>query len=239
MVVCLVVAPVPVPKCESKLDLCLIIDSSGSIRDNNPTDNSYDNWQLQLNFLSSLIGGFSVGLDATRVGAIVFSEDVRLAFSLDRYNNGEEVQEAILNIAYMGQTTNTPSALTQTRNQCFTTANGDRPDAINLAIIVTDGFPYPINRRSPAIAEAAALRSAGASMIAIGVTDAIDQDFLKEMSSPPQLEGQNYFTARDFTLLQGIIRDVVESTCQIEVPTPGMFLISSLCLCLVGKVMDS
>ena len=222
----------PAPKCESKLDLCLIVDSSGSIRDNNPGDGSYDNWELQLDFLSALIGDFSVGLDATRVGAIVFSEDVRLAFSLDRYNSGEQVQEAIHNIAYMGQTTNTPSALTQTRNQCFNAGNGDRPDAINLAIIVTDGFPYPVDRRSPAKAEAAALRSSGATMIAIGVTDAIDQDFLKAMSSPPQLEGQNYFTAADFTRLEEIIRDVVESTCQTVVPTPGMFILSSMCLLL-------
>ena len=222
-----IVAPAP-SKCESKLDLCLIIDSSGSIRDNNPGDGSYDNWELQLNFLSALIADFSVGLDATRVGAIVFSEDVRLAFSLDRYNSADQVQQAIQNIAYMGMTTNTPSALMQTRNQCFNSANGDRPDATNLAIIVTDGFPYPVDRRSPAIAEATALRSAGATMIAIGVTNAIDQDFLKEMSSSPQLEGQNYFTAADFTRLEDILRDVVESTCQTVAVTPGMFCLSSV-----------
>ena len=33
------------------IDLCIVIDSSGSIRDNNPPDNSYDNWRLLLDFV--------------------------------------------------------------------------------------------------------------------------------------------------------------------------------------------
>lgn len=47
--------------CETKVDVCLIIDSSGSIRDNNPADRSYDNWQLLLDFLSTLVGAFTIG----------------------------------------------------------------------------------------------------------------------------------------------------------------------------------
>ena len=33
------------------IDLCVVIDSSGSIRDNNPSDGSYDNWELTLAFV--------------------------------------------------------------------------------------------------------------------------------------------------------------------------------------------
>lgn len=117
----------------------------------------------------------------------------------------------------MGQTTNTPEALIQTRLQCFNSATGDRPDIVNLAIIVTDGLPYPDNRREPAIREAAALRNKGVTMIAIGVTDVIDEDFLKEMSSPPQIEDQNYFTAADFGALSQIAANVVEGTCEAVV----------------------
>ncbi len=38
------------PTCD-RIDLCIVIDSSGSIRDNNPSDGSYDNWSLMLNFV--------------------------------------------------------------------------------------------------------------------------------------------------------------------------------------------
>ena len=38
----------------SMLDVCIVIDSSGSIRDNNPSDGSYDNWSLMLNFVKEV-----------------------------------------------------------------------------------------------------------------------------------------------------------------------------------------
>ena len=47
--------------CETRVDLCFLIDSSGSIRDNNPRDGSSDNWTLQLEFLARLVDGFTVG----------------------------------------------------------------------------------------------------------------------------------------------------------------------------------
>ncbi len=199
------------------VDLCFIIDSSGSIRDNNPA-NGPDNWQLQLQFLSDLVGAFTVGQDATRVGAIVFSERVLLEFPLNAFDTRSEVQRALVSIAYLGQTTNTPEAFIQTRQQCFNPSNGDRPEVQNLAIIVTDGLPFPASRRSPAIDEARILRDTGVTIIPIGITDNIDADFLRDISSPPQIEGMNFFTATDFAALQQITRTVVEGTCEVLLP---------------------
>ena len=205
----------PPPQCESQVDLCFVIDSSGSIRDNNPRDGSYDNYELQLQFLTALVNAFTVGLDATRVGAILFSEQVRLQFALNTYDTASAISAALLAIPYLGQTTNTPEALLQTRTQCFNRANGDRPDVDNLAIVVTDGVPFPDSRRSPALDEAKALRDSGVTVISIGITDNIDVDFLREMSSPPQIEGRNYFTATDFNALLQIQNTVVEGTCEV------------------------
>ena len=196
------------------MDLCFIIDSSGSIRDNNPRDGSYDNWDLQLQFIANLVRAFVIGPDASQVGAVVFSEQVFLDFPLNAFDNTEDVAQAILAIRYMGQQTNTPEALIQTRTQCFNSLNGDRRDVDNLAIIVTDGVPYPDARRQPAIEEARALRNTGALMVSVGITDVIDEDFLKEMSSQPQILGTNYFTATDFTALDEIRKKVVEGTCE-------------------------
>ena len=39
-------------RCVERFDLIIVVDSSGSIRDNNPEDKSYDNWQLIKDFLS-------------------------------------------------------------------------------------------------------------------------------------------------------------------------------------------
>ena len=199
------------------MDLCLVIDSSGSIRDNNPPGGQPDNYNLQLEFLANLVRAFSIGQDATRVGGLIFSEQVILEFTLSQYDNADAVAQAILASPYLGQTTNTPEALRQTRTNCFDAATGDRPNVPNLAIVVTDGVPFPPERRQPALDEAMALRDTGAAVISIGITDAIDIDFLRGMSSAPQLEGQNYFTATDFGVLNEIQRTVVEGTCeQIE-----------------------
>ena len=196
------------------MDLCFVIDSSGSIRDNNPPGGLPDNYNLQLEFIANLVRAFSIGQDATRVGALIFSQQVILEFTLDRYGSADEVANAILASPYLGQTTNTPEALRRTRTDCFNTATGDRPSVPNLAIVVTDGVPFPPERRRPALDEARALRETGAAVISVGITNDIDPAFLKEMSSAPQLEGQNYFTATDFGVLNEIQRSVVEGTCE-------------------------
>ena len=201
------------PTCESQVDLCFVIDSSGSIRDNNPLGGP-DNYELQLQFLANLVGAFTIGPDATRVGAVIFSEEVILEFPLSQYDNTQSIVQALLASPYLGQTTNTPEALRVTRTQCFSASNGDRPNVENLAIVVTDGVPYPPNRRAPALDEARALRNSGIAVITVGITDAIDREFLQEMSSPPQLEGQNFFAATGFGTLNEIRRNVVEGTCE-------------------------
>ena len=40
---------------ETKADIAFLLDSSGSIRDNNPADKSYDNWNLVLTFLADIV----------------------------------------------------------------------------------------------------------------------------------------------------------------------------------------
>ena len=204
----------PPPTCQSRVDLCLVIDSSGSIRDNNPPGGQPDNYDLQLEFLANLVRAFSIGQDATRVCGLIFSEQIILEFTLDQYNSADDIVAAILASPYLGQTTNTPEALRQCRLQCFNVATGDRPNVPNLAIVVTDGVPFPPERRQPALDEAMALKDTGALVIPIGITDAVDVEFLREMSSPPQLEGQNFFTATDFDALNEIRRTVVEGTCE-------------------------
>ena len=196
------------------MDLCFIIDSSGSIRDNNPSDGSFDNWQLQLDFLAQLVDLFTIASDATRVGAVVFSEQVNLVFALNTYDDAASVKAALQALAYLGQTTNTPEGLKVAREQCFSAATGDRPSIQNLAIFISDGVPFPENRRDPAIAEAQSLKGV-ALVMAIGVTNVIDVDLLRAISSPPQLENQNYFIAADFTALGQIRRAVGEGTCEV------------------------
>ncbi len=196
------------------MDLCFIIDSSGSIRDSNPSDGSFDNWQLQLNFLAELVDSFTIGQDATRVGAVSFSDIVIFEFALDEFPDAESVKNAILSIDYIGQITNTAGGFRVAREQCFNRANGDRPDVQNLAVIITDGQPFPTNNVPLALEEARRLQGAGVTMTSIGVTNVINEDLLRQFSSPPQELNRNYFTAPDFTYLESIRANVRQESCE-------------------------
>ena len=199
------------PPCQNQVDLCFIIDSSGSITDDDP-----GNWNLQLNFVANLLNFFTIAPDATRVGAVVFSETVSLEFSLDTYTDVQSVKDAILNLVHLNGETNTPEAFRIATNECFNLARGDRPNVDNLAIFISDGKPHPPETRTePARAEAEALKNSGAFLLAIGITDDIDMDFLRTVSSPPQIEGQSYFRADEFTGLDALLRVVGEGTCEI------------------------
>ena len=205
--------------CEQQVDLCFVIDSSDSIRQANPQNMLYDNWALMRNFAAKLVDLFTIASNATRVGAVVFSENASVAFPLDAYNDAQSVKNAILTLSYLGNGTNTPKAFTVARKDCFDFAKGDRPNVQNLVIFISDGRPWPTTRTKAAKAEAQALKDANAPLIAIGVTEFIDEDFLKSVASP----GQNYFTAADFTALTPILKSVGEKTCKI-IESMSLFL---------------
>ena len=200
---------VPVEVCHAKVDLCLIIDSSGSIRDSNYPGRP-DNYALQLDFLANVVASFPIGPDNTRVAAIVFSEQVVLEFPLNRYNSLSEVQEAIRNVPYLGQTTNTPEAFRQADLQCFSAVNGDRDDADNVIIIVTDGVPFPTTGREPALREARRLMNQGIEISAVGITESVDENFLRGISS-----GDNYFKVTDFEELGSEREQISRGVCQM------------------------
>jgi len=54
------------------LDIALVIDSSGSIRQHNLP--GVDNWQFIINFLVDLVSSINIGERATHVGAISFGK---------------------------------------------------------------------------------------------------------------------------------------------------------------------
>ena len=89
-----------------------------------------------------------MGQHASRFGAVVFSENVRLELALDEIYDAQTIKNRVMTLPYEGQETNTPEAFKVTREQCFNPQRGDRVDVDNLAVIVTDGLPYPITEKN-------------------------------------------------------------------------------------------
>ncbi len=201
--------------CTADIDIVFIIDGSGSIRDANPPNRAFDNWNLLLQFVANIID--RLPRSGTRVGAVVFSDRGQTIFTLDRYiDNLESARNAILNTAYPGANTNTSGGLWVARSQVFSVNTGDRPAVPNLAIVITDGKSTFDNDRT--IPYAQDLQRDGVQMISIGITNSVDENELRGLSSPPQIRDRNYFSSPDFTTLGNIIEDLLATACATPAP---------------------
>lgn len=101
---------------------------------------------------------------------------------LNRYTQKESVLEAILRLPYPGGTRDTAGGLHLMRTQCFN-IEGDRPNARNTAVIITDGNPTD---PSAVPSEIAAVHESGIATYVVGVSDLVDEATLKNLSSQPQ-----------------------------------------------------
>lgn len=139
-----------------------------------------------------------------------------------RYTTKSGLVNAIraLEGAYPEGWTNTADGFSVTRTQVFNT-NGDRSDASNVVIIITDGIPT--RNEGEAIPQARNLHNEGIRVYAIGITQFIDEATLRDFSSSPRELGTNYFTTPDFSGLDNILSSVISSTAGCTpAPSPGM-----------------
>ena len=143
-----------------------------------------------------------------RVGINVFGTASEIAFNLNTYNNKNDIFAAIDSINYKGSddTTNTRAALDSMRFNMFTVDRGDRPDAADIAIVITDG-----RSSSDPIPSADAARNAGIHIIAIGIGDDVDSDELEGIANKPSED--NVFTIDGFDQLDGLEEKVYTAIC--------------------------
>lgn len=104
-----------------------------------------------------------------------------LSLSL-RYQDKTSLLNAIRSLPYPGGETATAEGLRAMRTQVFG-RQGDRPFVNNTAIIVTDGLP---TRPNDVPAEISQVFAKGITTYAVGVTNRIDKETLKSLSSYPQ-----------------------------------------------------
>ena len=93
-------------------------------------------------------------------------------------------------------------------------ANGDRSNAANILIVVTDG--QSVNQRATFL-EASALHNLNFNVLAVGVGDGVDYRELSAIASSPG----NVFTVSNFDAL-ATLEDTLERTaCAVSTPPPG------------------
>ena len=154
------------------------------------------------------------------MGGIVLNE----SNSYVRYYNENDLLVAIDELEYVQDKTNTSGGLWVAYDQVFDWTRGDRDHVANVALIITDGgstvdreltLPYADDLKE----------DKRVTIFTIGIeTPDLNVTELKEMSSDPQIEDQNYFVSPDFDQLSTILNSVVNETCQVvfePVGNPG------------------
>ena len=196
--------------------MCFIIDSSG-----NATRKAKRNWKRILRFVTSATRKYYIRSEDTRIGLVVFSDNAKVVFPMNKYSNGKGLREAIMNTRYIGGEKNITAGLLTTRTKCFDSTNADRLSVRNVAILVTYGIQNTSGESEMTFREAVALRKSGVAMVVIGITNRMDGAFLAKLSSPPHILNHNYFMVREHTELEDLLIVLVSETCE---SVTGMFV---------------
>uniref|UniRef100_A0A8C4X246 VWFA domain-containing protein n=1 Tax=Eptatretus burgeri TaxID=7764 RepID=A0A8C4X246_EPTBU len=169
-------------KCKERpMELVFVIDSSESV--------GPGNFLIIKDFVNAVVDKVTVGDNATRVGLVLYSLEVRLEFGLNRYRTQHEIGQAINRMPYLGEGTYTGTAIRKAVQEGF---RGARPSVKRVAIVITDG---QTDKREP-IKLDMAVREAHAGMVIS----------LAVIGGPPQCRRIWYFTQADWQGLQAAIK---------------------------------
>ena len=94
--------------------------------------------------------------------------EATLNFYLTNFTDERSLVNAVRRIPYKGGNTNTTGGLRLMRQECFNTANGDRPNVRNVAILITDGIPTREVQELPG--EVRRIKRLGIRILGVGVT---------------------------------------------------------------------
>ncbi|XP_067892375.1 collagen, type XXVIII, alpha 2a [Heterodontus francisci] len=196
-------------KCKERpMELVFVIDSSESV--------GPDNFEIIKDFVTALVDKVTVGRNATRIGLVLYSLEVRLEFGLSRYLTQQDVKQAIRKMLYMGEGTYTGTAIRKATQEGF---YGARPGVKKVAIVLTDG---QADRRETVKLDVAVreAHAANIEMFAIGIvntTDSTQAEFLRELNliaSDPDTE--HMYLIDDFNTLAALESKLVRQFCEDE-----------------------
>ena len=176
----------------SNVDLALILDTSGSL--------NYSGWAQLVSFCINLIDRLNIGPNATQVAVIVFGSNAAVNFRFGTYQSGNAVESAIRNITYSGGSTNLNDALFLLWSDVYAPDRGSRPGMSRVAVIITDGE----DNENPELTLSNATickNTAGVRLMAVGVTDKINERRLRSIASPGN---ENYYSVAGYEQLANI-----------------------------------
>jgi len=195
--------------CTEALDVCFVVDGSAS---NCESDLTCLNWGLILKFVHDVVGGFVIGPDYTEIALVTFGSEAKVEFNFTKHSSSNILQlwADIDDTEFPGGILDTPGLVATIISQIFNQAAGDRSNAGNKAILVTNGAPYI--SLNDAEAASTALQNKGVDVYVVCIHPGCSEEFAQRLSSPPKEEGKTYFLATHATLTLHVL-EVLKQVC--------------------------
>ncbi|KAK3086045.1 hypothetical protein FSP39_012585 [Pinctada imbricata] len=129
----------------------------------------------QLEFCKTVLKEAYIDAGYIRVGLLTYNDRSKIEFHLNKHSTKSDLFAAMDQLNCTSGLTNMADALSAIRTAMFIPENGDRPDASNIAVLITDGLSNVKDGRT--ILEADLTRKENIQIYTIG----IGVPFLKEM----------------------------------------------------------
>ena len=159
------------------------------------------------------------------VASVSFSRYGNVDWTLAQGSHNSTLVAAFVDVIYyQADHTNLAEGLRLTREHIFDPANGDRPDAPNIAIVVTDGESNVGEENT--IPQAEMLKNHGVLVICVGIINeavgGMNFTELKQVASPATGDKSNVIQVEGFADLTGHVDDVLERVCRMPQSDPAL-----------------
>uniref|UniRef100_A0A8C4YSR8 VWFA domain-containing protein n=1 Tax=Gopherus evgoodei TaxID=1825980 RepID=A0A8C4YSR8_9SAUR len=126
----------PVQQHASVADIVFLVDESSRI--------GIRNFQLTRTFLLKIVNALDIGPNNIRVGLVSYSDEPRLEFTLDTFEDKSDILDYLKILPYRGGRTYTGAAIDFLRKKVFTQEAGSRKNqgVQQLAVVITDGQSF-------------------------------------------------------------------------------------------------
>ncbi|XP_078391912.1 collagen alpha-6(VI) chain-like [Cetorhinus maximus] len=185
-------------KTTEEVDILFVIDGSSSIE--------HDMFEIMKKFMETLVNQTNVGTNKTQIGAMMFADEPKILFKLNKLRTKAAVQKEIRKLNTLGGSTNTVKALENAKT-LLSGANGGRKEAgvPQFLLLLTDG---EATEKKGLNDIAGAIRNNGVHVLAIGVAPANENELRMIAGSD-----EHWFYATNFSRLEYLSQNISDRIC--------------------------
>ena len=197
-------------KCSDDTDVAFVVDTSGSISD--------ENFVKQKDFIKVLASAFDPSIEDHQLGLISYSSDAQVEVSFRDKANAAQFESAVDRVPHTKGRTRLDKALALAATQVFSTSGGTRSGKRKIMVILTDGRQSQDPDTIPLQEAVSPLRKLGVRVYTVAIGDEVDLNELYQVT-----EGkEDVFPVSDFANLANMATDIALKTCKVK-PFQGKY----------------